>query len=179
MPTKFKPIPELTPRQLKRFHKYENKRGTKDCWNWIGGRGDRFGHGGFSINQSPFYAHRVAFKLHHKQINNNLLVCHKCDNPSCVNPRHLYQGSDQDNANDKLARGRQNKGSKNGQSKLTEAQATNIKKLLNAGCTVPQILTLLKLQHIAPMTLYNIKNNATWQWVAPAIIKKAFPTNKA
>lgn len=53
-----------------------------------------------------FYAHRVAFQLVNGNISPGMHVCHTCDNPLCVNPTHLYEGTDADNTRDKIVRGR-------------------------------------------------------------------------
>jgi hypothetical protein len=78
------------------------------CWLWLGGT-DRLGYGKVNV-QGHFLAHRLAYAETHGDIPEGLLVLHKCDVPSCVNPDHLYIGDDQDNMNDMAARGRGNNG---------------------------------------------------------------------
>lgn len=78
------------------------------CWLWLGST-DKLGYGKVSV-QGHFLAHRLAYAETHGDIPEGLLVLHKCDVPSCVNPDHLYIGDDQDNMNDMAARGRGNNG---------------------------------------------------------------------
>lgn len=78
-----------------------------DCWEWKAGR-MRDGYGRFSINGITFPAHRIAYCIYNSADPGALLVCHKCDNPGCVNPSHLFVGAPIDNALDKIEKGRDN-----------------------------------------------------------------------
>lgn len=77
--------------------------GTR-CWTWIGGKRDR-GYGAFRYLDSQS-AHRVSWILKFGQIPKSKLVCHHCDNPSCVNPDHLFVGTSLDNNQDMVKKGR-------------------------------------------------------------------------
>lgn len=79
---------------------------SDNCWTWIGHL-DATGYGRFNAKQSD-RAHRYSYILHFGSIPHGLLVCHKCDNPSCVNPDHLFVGTDKDNRDDCIAKGRHN-----------------------------------------------------------------------
>lgn len=75
------------------------------CVEWSGyTRGD--GYGSLRVNKKQVQAHRVAYELRHGPIASGLLVCHKCDNRRCINPEHLFLGTNQDNVNDMMAKGR-------------------------------------------------------------------------
>ena len=76
------------------------------CWNWSAGT-DKNGYGYFTINGNTFRAHRFSYEYFYGQITTGLLVLHSCDNPSCVNPNHLSEGTILDNAKDRIERGRQ------------------------------------------------------------------------
>lgn len=77
------------------------------CWDFLSGI-DRCGYRRFSkSNIRSMPAHRASFAIHYGLIPDNVLVCHKCDNPSCVNPEHLFLGTDKDNNQDKINKGRE------------------------------------------------------------------------
>lgn len=92
---------------LERFLDKVDKKTDSECWNWKGCK-DRFGYGMMSSkhNKSPFKAHRISYEIHKEVIPKGLWVLHKCDNPSCVNPNHLYLGTQFENMRDASNRGR-------------------------------------------------------------------------
>lgn len=77
------------------------------CWIW---KGSAFqsGYGRYFHHQMCYRAHRVAFFLEYGEIPENLFVCHRCDNPLCVNPLHLFLGTPKDNTYDMIDKGRLN-----------------------------------------------------------------------
>ena len=107
--------------------------GTKDeCWEWTGAK-RHYGHGQireFGAGSRTICASRLAYELFIGPIPHGLVVRHTCDNPGCVNPEHLALGTQADNMRDKVERGRQAKGSRTGQAKLTEREANLIKQFL-------------------------------------------------
>lgn len=80
---------------------------TPTCWLWIGANGV-FGYGQFRHEGRKQQAHRVSYQLFIGPIPPGLLVLHKCDVPACVNPHHLFVGTDADNVHDMMKKGRMN-----------------------------------------------------------------------
>lgn len=105
-----------------------------ECWEWLGSK-YRNGYGRFNIgNNKVVTASRVSYYLTYDDFDLNNKNIHKCDNPSCVNPNHLFMGTQKDNMKDMVLKGRGGvpgiKGSQIGTSKLTEDEVYQIKKRL-------------------------------------------------
>lgn len=95
------------------------------CWIWMGGCQMR-GYGELLSNNKKYSAHRASYLLYKGEIPKGMYVCHKCDTVSCVNPDHLFLGTQKDNLQDMARKGRSTKGEKNGQAKLTTNQIKEI-----------------------------------------------------
>lgn len=86
---------------------------TDGCWLWKGSL-DKDGYGKFSVEQQTLRAHRIAWIISFGDIAPGLCVCHTCDQPTCVNPAHLWLGTPTENAADRDRKGRQAKGETSG-----------------------------------------------------------------
>jgi len=99
-----------------------------ECWQWFGVK-HLNGYGRFRFNGKYYLAHRFSWEFYKGEIPEKLDVCHTCDNPSCVNPSHLFLGTHQQNMQDRTQKERQAKGELIGNSKLTEEDIILIKDL--------------------------------------------------
>jgi predicted XRE-type DNA-binding protein len=113
---------------MERFWQKVDKQPNGGCWLWCAGRSH--GYGVFNVGGGRIvYAHRVAWEQSHGSIRNGLQVLHRCDVPLCVNPDHLFLGSDRENRNDSAAKGRMRAAARlRATSKLTEASAEAIRQ---------------------------------------------------
>ena len=119
-----------------RFWSKVDRRGPDDCWTWTAAR-DKDGYGHFSINTAApgGRAHRASWVFANGPVPPGLCVCHRCDNPPCVNPGHLFLGTNSDNMRDREAKGRRVAvvGSAHGIAKLSESQVASILRRVAAG----------------------------------------------
>ena len=122
---------------IDRFWSRVDKSG--DCWVWTAATTN----GGYGVirdtgrNGKIIRAHRLSWELHNGPIPAGIEVCHRCDNPPCVNPAHLFLGTHQDNVTDTVNKGRASGGAPRGslhpKAKLTEAQVLDIRAAHAAG----------------------------------------------
>jgi hypothetical protein len=136
------------------------------CWVW----NDRLTNKGYGkiysgLCKKELLAHRVSWVLANNSIiPNGIKVLHKCDNPACVNPNHLFLGTQKDNVLDMLAKHRQNKvntasGENNGNSKLKNSDVLIIKRRLKNGDKPTHIAKEYKMHH---STIMDIRDGKTW-----------------
>lgn len=120
---------------IDRFWSKVNKDTESGCWEWAFACKDKSGYGQTWWNGSLKRAHRVSWELHNGPISRGLWVLHRCDNPSCVNPDHLFLGTHQDNMDDKNNKGRQVRlsGDRGGFNKLTIEQVLEIRDRYSNG----------------------------------------------
>ena len=98
------------------------------CWEWTGAKIET-GYGVFWYQGRSVNAHRWIYEyVHNKQISQDVYICHHCDNTSCVNPSHLFEGTPQDNMSDKVNKGRHTKGVDVNTNKLTEEDVLFIRE---------------------------------------------------
>lgn len=127
-----------------------------DCWEWTAG-GHKFGYGEFKVNGILYRAHRFSYELHKGKIPEMMGINHTCDNPKCVNPDHLYAGTQAKNMEDRSIHG------KNPNRILTKDQVIEIKKLLSSGHSQTSIA---KTFGVSQCTIWNIKESKTWKTIA-------------
>jgi len=111
------------------------------CWPWLGYRYN--GYGRFNYEGRSTKAHRVAWFLRHGFVSSDKHICHRCDNPACCNPDHMFLGNAWANAQDRTRKGRSKGGSQPGerhpQAKLTWSTVRTIRRLFNEGAAMPAL----------------------------------------
>lgn len=95
--------PQIVEQHRERF--FSRVEITEGCWLWLGRRNDK-GYGLFDANGRHFLAHRFSWQLHHGTSAGEKQLCHHCDTPNCVNPAHLFAGTQADNMQDMVRKGR-------------------------------------------------------------------------
>ena len=127
----------LKEKDIQRFWSKVDIKSNDECWHWkgIGLKGGNkskkaFPYGKLIINGRYEGAHRISWIIHHGNIPDNLYILHKCDNPSCVNPNHLFPGTAKDNVHDRNNKHRvkYKKGEQCSWAKLTEQQVIKIRE---------------------------------------------------
>jgi hypothetical protein len=144
-----------------RFWKLVSK--TDHCWLWRSVL-DKDGYGKMKISSSSkqIFVHRLSWMIHFGEIPEGLLVCHKCDNRECVNPDHLFLGTNAENSSDMVRKNRQAKGESNGNSKLTIEQVIEIRNLRLSGMTLVRLGEMFGVHY---SIISDIDRRVTWKHV--------------
>lgn len=116
-----------------RFWSKVDKGSEEECWEWTACK-NNYGYGMFTLNRTTHKSHILSLWSYLNKPPEGKLVCHTCDNPACVNPNHLWYGTQKDNMKDAFNKGRAIRvktltGEAHPGSKITEAQATEILRI--------------------------------------------------
>ena len=154
-------IPKLTRKIKERFWMKVTVTSPIECWLWTGCL-DSYGYGLFGINKKLYKSNRVSYQLHFGALSTKMYVLHKCDTPACVNPNHLFLGTQKDNVKDMMIKNRGNraKGEAVNTCKLNKYQVLKIKKLFKSGISGYKLARLYKVSHPA---IYAILRNRSWK----------------
>ena len=142
------------------WSKADQSGGPDACWPWTAGR-NTDGYGRFNIHDKLWYAHRVAWILTHGPIEEGKSICHHCDHPWCVNPRHLFEGTNKDNMADAARKGRMGQ-------KLTNEDVLEICERLDAGESRQDIADDYEVTRAA---ISQISRGDTWNWLTGRGVK--------
>jgi hypothetical protein len=145
------------------------KRVPSGCWEWQGHR-TRMGYGQAWSGRRAEFAHRFAWMIVNGAIpsEGRTDICHKCDNPACVNPSHLFLGTTSDNVQDMLRKGRGVVGEHARGAKLTEAGAREIIRLAHEGWTFKEIAQKFGVSEIQ---VGRIAHGTSWRRLGGCIPK--------
>jgi hypothetical protein len=135
------------------------------CMVWMRGK-TAAGYGVLTYRNSRWYTHRLAWYLTYGDIPEKMSVCHKCDNPPCCNPEHLFLGTKKDNSQDMAEKDRSPHGERNGQSRLKEEDVRGIHELRLNGWTLDRIG---KRYTIGIPSVYKIIVGQRWRRIYDAL----------
>jgi hypothetical protein len=147
---------DTTIKTFNRFMKLVNRNEETGCWLWAGCK-SKNGYGVMSFKGKQVRSNRFSYAFFNGPIPSAFCVCHKCDNPSCVNPDHLFIGTNKDNQIDCSMKDRGGL-----RSKLTVNDVIEIKKLLKTNIMQSTIALLFNVQDAA---ISKIKHNKRWSYV--------------
>lgn len=141
-----------------RYERFVDRR-QGECWAWTGTTNER-GYAQVGRN----HAHRLSYQLHVGPIPIGLLVLHRCDNPPCTNPEHLFLGTQADNIADAKSKGRLSgpRGEANSKSKLTGEQVRQIRAMCASGAMYRAVADTFGVTH---RTIGEIVRRKTWRHV--------------
>ncbi len=141
--------------------------GDTVCWPWTGSINGR-GYGqlrlppeGDALRGRKTTAHRTAWRLTFGEIPGGMSVCHRCDNPRCANPAHLWLGTHAENLADMSRKGRAARGDRSGMAKLDERRVIAVRRLLGMGAASRR--ELATLAGVSVGTIDNIATGKQWK----------------
>ncbi len=164
------PHSKLSPEQIEkiRIQFWQKVDKSGDCWIWTGSA-HRSGYGLFCVTPIKLRANRAAWELTYGVIPDGLYICHRCNNPRCVRPEHLYAGTPQENMDDKVRANHHlnvPKGENTVTSKLSASQVQVIReKYRNRNMIIREVTfrSLAKEYGVSYETIHLIISNQTWK----------------
>lgn len=158
----------LTEKDITRFWSKVNKNADhpKGCWEWTAGASTK-GYGLIRVQQKSLKAHRISYQLVYGEFPQELHVLHQCDNPACVNPKHLFLGTQADNVHDMDNKDRRAnfKGEIHGRAKLTNEQIIEIRSRYVHGSKINGACSLAREYGVHNSTIYRIIFRKRWSHI--------------
>lgn len=164
----------IKPLRVRFDEKWVKEESARGCWIWTASKSPLgYGYIQTGTNRAPncCFAHRVSWELHHGEIPVGLFVLHKCDNPACVNPDHLFLGDQTANMRDMSAKGRSGqilhpeivvRGEDHPCSKLTDDSVRSIRAMIKSGVPVRQVARIIGVNR---RTITFVRDGKTWRHV--------------
>lgn len=150
----------------KHFWSKVNVESEDECWEWLGTLNGH-GYGRFRFMGKDDRSHRVSWMLTYGEIPDKLFVLHKCDNPKCVNPNHLFLGTQLENMQDMTRKGRGKPfvgiGEKNPRAKLKKEDVLEIRNLYGTGKHTCG--SLAKIYKVSNVQINWIVNKKSWKYL--------------
>lgn len=152
---------------VERFKEKVLFRDEKQCWEWTANKNNK-GYGMFRPGgtANKILAHRFSYEINVGPVPKGKVVCHKCDNPSCVNPNHLFVGTMKENLHDMIRKGRSYhppmSGTKNGNAILKEKDISEIRALHKNSVPIRIIAAEFKVK---PCTIYDVLRGRSWNHI--------------
>jgi len=130
-----------------------------ECWPYVGRSKTPSGYGSIFWDGRRRGAHRLAWELFNSDSAGELEICHRCDNPICCNPHHLFIGTHYQNMMDAAVKGRMNRGANNGQAKLTADKVIQIRNSPESGTALADRF------EVSARTIRDVRIRRSWQWL--------------
>jgi hypothetical protein len=143
-----------------RFWSKVSKNGNGECWEWTACK-YQDGYGQFRVGESIKMSHRLSYQHHFGDIPNGMFVCHKCDNPKCVNPEHLFLGTHKENMTD-MASKKRARGARGQSHHLSKMTPEKVKSLRTERANGASLNCLAKKYGISAPSVYNIVIRKNW-----------------
>lgn len=152
---------EIPTKHIDRYWDRVNVGSQEECWNWTGTKSH--GYGILPVGQKTYLAHRLAIYfrdgVHPPK---NMSVCHKCDNPECVNPSHLFVGTHIENMHDAIRKGRNYRGEKVSWSKLKDSDVEDIVRRSLSG---ESAYSIARIYDVGDATIHGIMKGRIWRHI--------------
>lgn len=156
-------VSKLTQKNKDRFWAKVQVCGNNECWPWMAHR-DKDGYGNVKVKNTAHRAHRISFIIANGFLSLGLFVLHKCDNPCCVNPKHLWAGTCMDNAQDLVRKKRGIHGERQHSSKLNPRAVRKIRNLYRQRI-IPSQRKLAAKFGVCRRSVIKILRGVTWKHV--------------